>query len=225
MKSKHKALLVALCVVLVLAASALGTFAYLTDSDAAKNTMTVGSVGIKLDEAEVNADGSYKNGHDNRTNSNKYHLLPGHTYYKDPTVTVDAGSSDAYVRMIVTVERIDQLKAAVTDASYYNGTTFLLEKLCGGWDSAVWKFTGYTESNDGQTGYYEFRYKEVVKESETATVLPDLFTHISIPGEVNNAGVKLLDDVKIVVAAHAIQAAGFEDNEAGAWAAFGSQNS
>ena len=56
-KTKTKALLMSLCAVLLVAASVLGTMAYLTDSKDVKNTFTVGNVSIKLDEAKVNADG------------------------------------------------------------------------------------------------------------------------------------------------------------------------
>lgn len=220
MKSKHKALLLSMCAVLLVAATAFGTLAYLTDSEAVKNTFTVGSVGLSLDEAKVNPDGSYVTDHDNRVQKNEYHLLPGHTYYKDPTVTVDAGSEDAYVRMIVTVENIDDLKAALTDTKYY-GTdgTFLLQMLCGDWDSNTWLFEGYTQNTTGTEGYYEFRYKEVVAKSENATVLPDLFKTITVPGEIDNDHLAYLADVKIVVAAHAIQADGFDTADE-AWAAF-----
>ena len=223
MKKGYKALLLSMCAVLLVAVSIFGTFAYLTDKDTVTNTFTVGSVGISLDEAEVNADGTYKNGHDNRVQGNAYRLLPGHTYYKDPTVTVEAGSEDAYVRMIVAVERIDQMELALP---YSNGSEyyadegyFLFQELCGGWDSATWQFEGYTESDDEKTGYYEFRYKDVVSKSENKTVLDDLFETITIPGEIDNALLTYLADVKIVVTAHAIQADGFDTADL-AWAAF-----
>lgn len=231
MKSKHKAWLLPMCAVLLAAVSIFGTLAYLTDKDTATNTFTVGSVGLKLDEAKVNTDGSLST-HDVRVKENEYHLLPGHTYYKDPTVTVDAGSEDAYVRMIVTVENIDQLKKALpkggATAEYYDTDgTFLLQMLCvkeNGdctWDKNTWKIQGYTESDDGKNGVYEFRYKEIVNKSKDATVLPDLFTHITVPGEIDNTHLAYLRNVKIVVNAHAIQADGFENDEAGAWTAFG----
>lgn len=235
MKSKHKALLLSMCAVLLVAVSILGTIAYLTDKDTVTNTFTVGSVGLKLDEADVKTDGSYETDHDERVQENEYHLLPGHTYIKDPTVTVDAGSEDAYVRMVVTVENIDQLKLALPNsgatAKYYGADgTFLLQMLCVDkngtctWDKDIWKMHGYTESTDGKNGIYEFRYKEIVAKSENATVLPDLFTHITVPGEIDNTHLAYLKDVKIVVNAHAIQADGFENDEAGAWTAFGTQN-
>ena len=224
MKTKSKALLLALCAVLLVAASVLGTLAYLTADDSVTNTFTVGKVAITLDEAKVNTDGAYAEEHDTRVKNNAYHLLPGHTYYKDPTVTVSAGSEAAYVRMIVTVENIDKLKATLTDPKYY-GTdgTFLLQSLCGGWDPAVWEYKGYTESSDSKTGNYEFRYYQVVSKSENATKLDDLFETITVPSEIDNDHLANLEEVKIVVNAHAIQADGFADADA-AWEAFGTQN-
>lgn len=231
MKSKHKALLLSMCAVLLVAVSVFGTLAYLTDTDTVANTFTVGSVGLKLDEADVKTDGSYETNHDSRVQENAYHLLPGHTYIKDPTVTVEAGSEDAYVRMIVTVENIDQLKLALPNDEYYGSDgTFLLQMLCldeNGtctWDANTWKMQGYTESADHKIGVYEFRYKEIVDKSEDDTVLPDLFTHITVPGEIDNTHLAYLEEVKIVVNAHAIQADGFKDDEEGAWTAFGTQN-
>lgn len=221
MKSKHKALLLSLCAVLLVAASVFGTIAYLTDTEAVKNTFTVGSVGLSLDETDVKPDGTLDTG--NRVQANEYHLLPGHTYIKDPTVTVDAGSEDAYVRMMVTVENIAKLKEALPDTKYYSNGVFLLQMLCVDendvctWDADTWQMASYSEK--GNAGIYEFRYKDVVEKSEKATVLPDLFTHITVPGEIDNDDLKKLDDVEIVVTAHAIQADGF-DNAQEAWEAF-----
>ena len=236
MKTKSKALLLALCAVLLVAASVLGTLAYLTDQDSVKNTFTVGSVGLKLDEADVKPDGSYESDHDTRVQENEYHLLPGHTYYKDPTVTVEAKSEAAYVRMMVKVEGIDQLKAAMPAdkfPTFYNGELFLLQNLCLNekdeltWDNNVWQYVTF-HSTGTYANCYEFRYvgndnvtpgNGIVVKSETATVLPDLFTHITVPSEINNTYLAYLKDVKIVVNAHAIQADGFDDADE-AWAAF-----
>jgi len=222
MKTRSKALLLSLCAVLLVAASVLGTMAYLTDTKTVTNTFTVGSVGIKLDEADVKLDGTLDT--DTRVQANEYHLLPGHTYIKDPTVTVNAGSEDAYVRMIVTVENIDQLKNAlpnsdVTTKYYGTDNTFLLQMLCGGWNPDIWQYEGYNESSDGKTGNYEFRYYQAVAKSINATVLDDLFEAITVPGEIDNDHITYLKDVKIVVNAHAIQADGFANADE-AWEAF-----
>ena len=235
MKKGKKVLVLILCLVALAVGSAVGTMAYLTDYDAVTNTFTVGNVILTLDEADVKTDGSYETDHNQRVQENQYHLLPGHTYIKDPTVTVEEGSADAYVRMIVKVEGMDQLRLAIPNegkTGNYYGTdgTFLLQKLCVDangictWDRATWEFETYTESADGKTGTYEFRYRDVVKMSDKATELPALFTRITVPGELDNAHLEYMKLVNIVVNAHAIQADGFENDEDGAWSAFGNQN-
>lgn len=97
MKTRSKALLLTLCAVLLVAASVLGTMAYLTSTDEVTNTFTVGQVKIKLDEAKANPDGSLVANAD-RVKANEYKLLPGHTYNKDPMVTVLSGSESSYCR-------------------------------------------------------------------------------------------------------------------------------
>lgn len=110
MKTKSKALLLTLCAVLLVAASVLGTMAYLTSTDTVTNTFTVGSVAIKLDEAKANPDGTLVEGAD-RVKGNAYKLLPGHTYNKDPMVTVLNGSEASYIKMTVTFSKADALDA------------------------------------------------------------------------------------------------------------------
>ena len=126
-KTKTKALLMSLCAVLLVAASVLGTMAYLTDSKDVKNTFTVGNVSIKLDEAKVNADGKAIDKEGNvvtdlakaeRVAENSYKLLPGHEYTKDPTVTVNTPSVESYVRMKVTFNKASQIIAMCTDPEF-----------------------------------------------------------------------------------------------------------
>jgi predicted ribosomally synthesized peptide with SipW-like signal peptide len=102
MKKATKALLAILCVVLLVAGSVMATLAYLTDSDEVKNTVTVGKVDITVDESEVTPDGEPVDGAD-RVDGNEYHLIPGQSYVKDPTMTVKKGSEESYVRMLVSV--------------------------------------------------------------------------------------------------------------------------
>ena len=117
MKTRSKALLLSLCAVLLVAATIFGTMAYLTSSDKVENTFTVGNVKIKLDEAKVNTDGTPVEGVD-RVHENSYKLLPGHTYTKDPTVTVEKGSESAYVRMKVTFNNAANIIALCTDPGF-----------------------------------------------------------------------------------------------------------
>jgi len=97
MKNKSKVLILFLSAMLLVGASVLGTMAYLKSSDTVTNTFTVGSVKIELDEADVDVDGGYVSDEDARVKENEYHLLPGHTYIKDPTIHVDADSEDCYL--------------------------------------------------------------------------------------------------------------------------------
>ena len=110
MKTRSKALLLTLCAVLLVAASVLGTMAYLTSTDSVENTFTVGSVKIRLDEAKVDENGTPVEGAA-RVKSNEYKLMPGHTYTKDPTVTVEKGSESSYVRMKVTFNNASDIIA------------------------------------------------------------------------------------------------------------------
>jgi len=221
MKKFKKALALLLCAVLLVAGSVMGTLAYLTAQDTVVNTFTVGNVQIILDEADVNEDGSYVTDHDNRVKANEYHLLPGHTYIKDPTVTVLANSEECYVRMKVQVTNLSNLKAAIPQADnagfYGADDVFLLQNLVGGWDSGIWEFAGFTP--EGNDGTYEFRYFTKLPKVDSDTVLDDLFETITVPATVTNKQLAYLDYVEITITADAIQADGFAD-AAAAWAAF-----
>lgn len=79
---------------LLVAASVMGTMAYLTaKTSEVQNTFTVGSVNITLDEADVDNSTSGAS----RDQANAYNLLPGTAYPKDPTIHVTAGSEDCWV--------------------------------------------------------------------------------------------------------------------------------
>ena len=229
MKTKSKALLLTLCAVLLVTTSIVGTMAYLTaHTDEVKNTFTVGRVAIDLDETKTGLDGVAVVPAERTTTGNEYKLVPGSTYTKDPTVTVKGGSEDCYVRMHVAVKNIDKLKEAFPDGSYYGANgVFLLQKLVGGWDSAVWKSAGYADSTaldaenkEIKIGTYEFRYASKVDSTTADLSLPALFASIILPGDGIGADeLALLDQVEIVITADAIQADNFADADA-AWAAF-----
>lgn len=224
-KTKTKALLMSLCAVLLVAASVLGTMAYLTDSKDVKNTFTVGNVSIKLDEAKVNADGKAIDKKGNvvtdfakaeRVAENSYKLLPGHTYVKDPTVTVLKPSVESYVKMTVTFTKADAL-----DAIFAPTGGAELANIFGGYDAATWLYKGNTKEGDTRT--YEFWYKTTVDATGAAQTLKPLFTSIIVPGTINNDQLKSIDGMTINVNAYAIQADGFKNADA-AWAAFAAQN-
>ena len=212
MKTKSKALLLTLCAVLLVAASVMGTMAYLTSTDKVENTFTVGKVAIKLDEAKADTDGSLVEGAA-RVKANSYKLLPGHTYNKDPMVTVLSGSEASYIKMTVTFS-----KAGALDAIFAS-TGADLTSIFNGYDSANWTYKGNTKDAGADTRTYEFWYKETVGAPTADVALDALFDSITIPGEITQAQLETIKDMTITVTAYAIQADGFANADA-AWAKF-----
>ena len=212
MKTKSKALILTLCAVLLVAASMLGTMAYLTDNKTVTNTFTVGSVAIKLDEAQVTPDGKPV-ADAARVAENSYKLIPGHTYTKDPMVTVLEGSEASYVKMTVTFSNANELDAIFAP----NGAD--LTSIFNGYNSTNWIYKGNTEDATADTRTYEFWYKEAVGAPTADVALDALFDSITVPGTITNEQLATIEGMTITVNAYAIQADGFADAKA-AWAAF-----
>lgn len=241
MKTKSKALLLTLCAVLLVAASVLGTMAYLTSTDTVTNTFTVGKVEIKLDETDVtNLTGP-------RVKANSYKLMPGTTYTKDPTVTVKAGSEESYVRMKVTFNNAAALMEMLPSADNLEDFTpdeiALIKKIApilfltnytavdAGWlpeytmfgmekTLADPNYFVYDAANDTVT--YIFYYPTTVTATTADVTLPALFDTIKVPEHVTGEQLAKLNNFKITVIAEAIQAGSFA-NAGAAWAAFAPQ--
>lgn len=240
MKKTKQIIALLLCLVMVVAGTVFATVAYLTAQKSVQNTFTVGQINITLDETDVDEDGKPIPNAD-RVTANEYHLIPGQTYVKDPTLTVEAGSEKAYVRMLVEVKDIVALTYAITDEDFYAGDLFLLEKLCNydskvGYNKANWEYVDYTTETDDEgvvNGIYEFRYYATVEGEKVDTVdayeatdnivLPLLFESITVPTYIDNEEIANLANVEIHVTGHAIQAATFAGADA-AWLAFDAQN-
>lgn len=251
MRTRRKALLLTMCAALLVAGSIIGTVAYLTDSAEVKNTFTVGKISLTLDEAKVNEAGQPLKGDavaekgetadrwmpTDTEKSQSYHLLPGHSYTKDPTATVVKDSEDAYVRLLATIsykaeadEVFADTKADENDNLFKNW----LDIDTTNWNPQTKVVT--TKTTDEVTGKvtvtrtYEFRYydattkadKIVTRNSDADTKLPALFTTLTVPDELTNAQIATLEGMEITVVAHAMQASGFDDADA-AWAAFDTQ--
>ena len=207
-----KKLMTVLALVLVIAMSVAGTYAYLTSKDTVVNTFTVGNVQIKLDEAKANADGTLVQGAA-RVDANSYKLLPGHTYAKDPMVTVLEGSESSYVKMTVTFT-----KAAELDA-IFAPTGADMTSIFNGYNSANWIYKGNTEDTANNTRTYEFWYKDTVEALNADVALDALFDSITVPGGIKNDQLKTIEGMTITVNAYAIQADGFSTADA-AWEAY-----
>ena len=95
MKSNKK-LVALICVLLLMVGSAGATLAWLTDTtQEVTNTFTVGNIGITLTESDSEDE-------DEDANINSYKMVPGYTYEKDPTITVDPASEPCWVFVEVT---------------------------------------------------------------------------------------------------------------------------
>ena len=193
MKNKYKVLLLTLCAVLLIASAAFGTIAYLTDSETVTNTFTVGQVGITLDEAKVTTAG-VKDG-DTRVKANEYHLIPGHSYIKDPIVHVDANSENCWLFV-----EIDNQIAAIE-----GGDTVAAQMSVNKWELV-----------EGEANVYA--YNAVAEAGKDYPV----FERFEIAGEsVDNDTIAAYADKTIVVTAYAVKKDGFDTAEAAWDATFG----
>ena len=226
MNSKLRRILLTVCSAALLVCVTVGaTVAYLTSTDEVKNTFTVGKVAITLDEAAIKQDPASKNWVEDDTQSrvkaNTDKLLPGITYAKDPTVTVKAGSEKAYVRVLVTINKRDVLDQLFKDNNIAISSVVDVNAK---WTVASNKTEDTSVEVDGEmtvekNRIYELRYDSIVDAATADKVLEDVFTKITVPGNLENDDIKNLDNLKIDVVAQAIQADGFASADA-AWAAF-----
>ena len=205
MRTKTKALVLALCAVLLVVTTVFVTMAFLTSEDSVQNTFTVGKVEITLDEAKVDSYGN-EIANAERVKENEYKLIPGHTYIKDPTIHVSEGSEDCY--LFVTIKNDI---ANIEDSA----NTIAAQMKNNGWKPV-----------EGENGVYCYcdgdGNKKVVEEKENKI----LFSEFTISGSVENkalTGYSTSADKTqniIEIKAYAIQADGFESKTiAEIWAA------
>ena len=209
-----KTWIAAVCAVLILAVSVVGTIAYLTAStEAVQNTFVVGALfdpddddpedpndpnpddgpfvlyeheAIDEDDKGV-TDGVYELGEDEVT-ENEYTVLPGVAIPKDPFVrTEDVLELDAYVFVEVVDETSDALTVAVDDATWT-------------------QLSGVTGPNGGDVYYLTANDGKIAAGSKLAA------TYILENNEVTVAGDETITDPGSVdFYGYLIQAAGFTD--------------
>ena len=189
-----KKLMTVLALVLVIAMSVAGTYAYLTSQAEVKNTFTVGKVAITMDEAAVDEYGVADN-RVPRVTENSYKLMPGHTYVKDPTVVVTGGSENCWLFV-----KVENGVAAYEKAG---DTTIAKQIENNGWTAL-----------DNNPGVY---YKSVTKSNDAQTFV--VFKNFTIADNADGANGwsnVTAENTNITVTAYAIQADGFE-TPAAAW--------
>ena len=190
---KSKAILMVVCAMLLVAASVMGTLAYLTSQDSVTNTFSVGKVAITMDEADVDEYGYLilddKQIPVDRVDNNTYKLMPGHTYTKDPIVYVDAASEDCYL-FVKVVNEITAIEA--------EGDTVAAQMAAKDWTLI-----------DADNGIYVYGKATAPTKVAARATIP-VFDTFTVADTVNNATLATYAGKTIVVTAYAIQADGFE---------------
>ncbi len=217
-----------------------GTMAYFTDTHAQTNTFTAGNVGISLDEAKVKLDSNPESetfgdlipdGETRTTETQEYHLFPGMTVAKDPTITV-VGSEDAYVAAIITVNFAedadievlrqngicmehwkDMLNAETILRGDYIGTVAPKadHPLFGKNDMQVYgddRYSVYQIADATNLSYTIYMFFEGAQPKNT-TITP--FNKMVIPETWDNADMAAVNGMTINVSAYATQTHGFAD--------------
>lgn len=98
-----KPVLLSVAAIVLVVTTVFATMAYLTSSAAVSNVFTVGDVKLHMYETKVLPNGKpdpanpVVPGEMKNTDTNSYHLVPGGSYLKDPTIYVDGGSEESYL--------------------------------------------------------------------------------------------------------------------------------
>ena len=200
MKTRSKALLLILCAMLLLIASALGTVAYLTVQDTVTNTFSVGQVNITLDDVSVDKRGMKARSTSAPVDENDHILMPGHTYTREHTIHVDAVSEDSY--LFVKVENGIACYEAASSAEE-GGYRTIADQI---------KANGWTALESAADVYY----REYAKSSAGSDFA--VFGTFKIADNANDAESWGSYDAKVTVTAYAVQKDGF-DTASDAWTA------
>lgn len=218
-----KTILALACAVLLVAASVMGTLAYLTaKTNEVVNTFTLGkvkfgsTVGDGLDEAKVDEYGNpLKKGTNGnytkadkvedaeRVTSNTYKLKPAHTYTKDPTIHVDSDSEACYLFV-----KVENGISSIEDST--KSIASQMETL--GWKAV----TGY----DNIYAYYGSKTATALS-SVAASTNVKVFETFTIAGTTSNENLKKYESANIKVTAYGVQSEGWSttDTAAAIWAA------
>lgn len=223
MKTKSKALLLALCAVLLVVASVLTTLAFLTATDKVDNVFTVGNVTLGIDEAKVNENGqplkkdaeteqdvvvADKKDAD-RVQANTYKLQPGKTYVKDPTIHVASTSDPCFLFVKIEnglVQTIDGEPVDIEADSETDGYQTIADQM----SALGWKPVIDTTIVDGIYAYVGTANGATLPLQVAGGQDKTVFNEFKVDGTVDGATLDQFKDKKITVTAYAVQASGFE---------------
>jgi len=118
-KKFRTALILVVCAAALVTGSVLTTMALLTSSSGVSNVFTVGDVKITMYESKVNSSGQALDANGGlssetglepvKVDTNSYHLVPGETYTKDPTIYINSTELD---NMYLFVKSTNMIRSA-----------------------------------------------------------------------------------------------------------------
>lgn len=237
-------------VVAIVAASVYGTIAYLTSGAVIQNSFSVGHVGITMTEAAVD-----KNGHaigpdeqgnvPARVEHNKYTLVAGADFDKDPTIFVNEESQNSYLFIIIrndltqtsfakngTYGKVEITKTGEVfntieaNDKAHEKPTILDQVLANGWLPYARVATGNVYVYAGLVDDTENGGKKPAADAShvSAGDTIKVFSKLHITGDIDEKGLRPYGMAQLNVRAFAIQDTGFKNDETGlavdkAWAA------
>ena len=215
--SAKKKMIIVLCslvaAVAIVVASVTATVAYLTSSAAVSNVFTIGNVGITMTESKVTTDGVKTDDGATQVDTNTYHLVPNKTYSKDPRITVNAGSEDSYLFVLVRND-IQSIEDPSKD-------TIAMQLAANGWAKFTKASTGWVyvwvDVGNVPTGDVE-KTENTAFAATAKTAIPKTYTVFETFSIAPNADVSTFGAAKVTLTAVAIQDEGFDSVDA-AWAA------
>ena len=255
---KKKILAITLCVSMLAIAIVGGTLAYFTDTHTQTNTFVAGNVGISLDEAKVKLDNDPESntfgdliadGTNRTTETQEYHLFPGMTVTKDPTITVDSDSEEAFIaaKVIITSGEEGDIESLI--GSGYMNLLAIHDIVEGGYakpnqpmqqnhplrakypqlpeygdaeyGTSTYSVFQQANPNGGANNNGEYVLYIFAEGKKAAGAEVVLFENIIIPDAWNNREMAIMNGVTIKVEAYAVQANGFADCYTAMTSAFG----
>jgi len=242
--------LLAMCLVVALAATAVigGTLAYFTDTDTKTNTFTAGGVKIDLIEQQVGENGLEPFEQDqvlmpivgSAQGEKDQYGQPVAENYIDKIATIEnKGKSDAYVRAYLAIpsaldDGYDTFNAGLNVLHFNFGNNNGVSTFGNEWnwknESGTWKY--YETEIDGVK--YNVYYADYTKILAAGATTEQFISGVYLDSHVDMVDGNYVDtrdpqadisilagDVKCPVMAVAVQAAGFDNADAAVEAAFG----
>ncbi|MBE6779929.1 MAG: hypothetical protein E7545_03010 [Ruminococcaceae bacterium] len=201
-----------LAAVVLVTTTVFTTMAYLLSTAKVSNVFTVGNVAIEMFETAVGPDGKQPVGYNpnakKTADTNSYHILPGETYWKDPTVYIKAGSADTllFVKARNQIANIETTEAGKTmkDQMEENGWRRVAQTSIGDW---IYVYAGenfdYNNSDN---------FAQIIIPKATEDTPIDLFQTFTIDKACNEEAYKLAQGAAVTITAYAIQGGTFHDD-------------